>query len=98
MGGMGSGTPMPVSSRQPNKHGHASTPAHATQQASTGMANSASQFCTRPRREFLWEMGGCFVGVALAGLLQRDGFAFGAPAASANPLALKHPHFPAKAK
>src|SRR5262245_35216241 len=58
-----------------------------------------SQFCNRTRREFLWEMGGGFVGVALAGILQRDGFAFGAPpTSSSNPLALKNPHFPAKAK
>src|SRR5882757_11066162 len=64
------------------------------------MANN-SQFCGRTRREFLWEMGGGFVGVALAGLLQRDGFAFGAlptAAPSANPLALRQSHFPAKAK
>src|SRR5437868_12272908 len=57
-----------------------------------------SQFCGRTRREFLWEMGGGFVGVALAGLLQRDGFAFGSPTPSANPLSLKQSHFPAKAK
>ena len=58
-----------------------------------------SQFCGRTRREFLWEAGGGFVGVALAGLLQRDNFAFGAPlTSSSNPLALKPPHFPAKAK
>jgi len=62
------------------------------------MANQ-TQFCGRTRREFLWEMGGGFVGVALAGLLQRDGFTFGAPPTSAtNPLALKQSHFPAKAK
>src|SRR3954466_3707408 len=57
-----------------------------------------SQFCGRTRREFLWEMGGGFVGVALAGMLQRDGFAFGSPAPTSNPLALKQSHFPAKAK
>src|SRR4051794_13396812 len=57
-----------------------------------------SQFCNRTRREFLWEMGGGFFGVALAGLLQRDNFAFGSPTSSANPLALKQSHFPAKAK
>src|ERR1041385_4369827 len=57
-----------------------------------------SQFCGRTRREFLWEMGGGFVVVALAGLLQRDGFAFGSATSSANPLALKQSHFPPKAK
>src|SRR5438445_1211882 len=57
-----------------------------------------SQFCGRTRREFLWEMGGGFVGVALAGLLQRDGFTFGSPAPTSNPLAPRPSHFPGKAK
>ncbi len=30
--------------------------------------------CGRTRREFVWEMGGGFVGLALAGLLEADGF------------------------
>src|SRR6478672_4521850 len=60
--------------------------------------NIRNQFCNRTRREFLWEMGGGFVGVALAGLLQRDGFAFGSPTSAANSLAPKNPHFPGKAK
>src|SRR5688572_13251425 len=71
----------------------------------TGM-NQHSQFCGRTRREFLWEMGGGFVGVALSAMLQRDGFfassAFaGAPApieAQINPLSPRKPHFPGKAK
>lgn len=33
--------------------------------------------CGRSRREWLWETGAGFTGVALAGLLQQDGFAFG---------------------
>src|ERR1041384_1298 len=55
--------------------------------------------CGRTRREFLWEVGGGFAGLALLDLLGRDGF-FNAPAqgASANPLAARAPHFVAKAK
>jgi hypothetical protein len=49
--------------------------------------------CGRTRREFLWEVGGGFAGLALIDLLSRD-----AKAASINPLAPKAPHFPAKAK
>src|SRR6266566_3476463 len=60
------------------------------------MANQ-SQFCGRTRREFLWEMGAGFTGVALSALLQRDGFAFGAPTAI-NSLSPKPTHFPGKAK
>src|SRR5436190_23395697 len=58
-----------------------------------------SNFCRRTRREFLWETGAGFTGLALVDLLSRDGF-FTSPAAAApaNPLAPKQPHFPAKAK
>ncbi len=35
---------------------------------------SPSQFCGRTRREFLWEMGAGFTGIALAALLEQDGF------------------------
>ena len=31
-------------------------------------------FCGRTRRQFLWEAGGGFTSVALAGLLGDDGF------------------------
>ncbi|WP_435016988.1 DUF1501 domain-containing protein [Tundrisphaera sp. TA3] len=60
-------------------------------------------FCGRTRREFLWEAGAGFTGVAMAGLLGKDGLAKGAeiPAearAFANPLAPKLPPLPAKAK
>jgi hypothetical protein len=61
-------------------------------------------FCRRTRREFLWEAGAGFTGVALAGLLGNDFFARGAAAADAskprlgNPLAPKSPPRPAKAK
>jgi hypothetical protein len=60
-------------------------------------------FCGRTRREFLWEAGAGFTGVALAGLLDDRFFAARAaapppPAAFANPLAPKKPHFTPKAK
>ena len=50
------------------------------------------QFCGRTRREFLWQTGAGFTGLALTGLLSRDGF-FGqgsapsGPAPYVNPLA-----------
>src|SRR5690349_12422910 len=47
----------------------------------------------RTRREFLWEVGGGFAGLALIDLFSRD-----ARAAAVNPLAPKPPHFLAKAK
>ena len=61
-------------------------------------------FCGRTRREFLWQTGGAFTGLALAGLLDGDGFfarlgrAAEGPTAYANPLAPKQPHFTPKAK
>src|SRR5438132_2792213 len=66
--------------------------------------------CGRSRREFLWEVGGGFAGLALIDLLSRQGF-FSARVAAAEPaggvpkgvaepylLATKPSHFPAKAK
>src|SRR3954453_3755298 len=67
-------------------------------------SDPAGGFCRRTRREFLWEAGAGFTGLALAGLLSRDGF-FGSPAVAAspagvpaNPLAPRPPHFGPKAK
>src|SRR5687767_5975082 len=57
--------------------------------------------CGRTRREFVWEMGGGFAGLALTGLLAADGFAFGKDGGDKprrSPLDPKPPHFPAKAK
>jgi len=71
-----------------------------------GSGSAPRSFCGRTRREFLWETGAGFTGVALSALLQRDGF-FGRAAAAAerakpqpyvNPLAAKAPHFPPRAK
>jgi hypothetical protein len=47
--------------------------------------------CGRNRREFLWQAGCGFTGLALTDLLARD-------AAAASPLTMKPPHFPAIAK
>jgi uncharacterized protein DUF1501 len=63
------------------------------------MSNN-SQFCGRTRREFLWETGAGFTGVALSGLLQTDGF-FGKAAHAAAPtnsLTPRSTHFAPKAK
>jgi hypothetical protein len=56
-----------------------------------------SQFCGRTRREFLGTAGAGFSGLALSGLLARDGFG-NTPAAGGNPMAPKKPMHPAKAK
>jgi hypothetical protein len=68
---------------------------------------TGGSFCGRTRREFLWQTGAGFGGLALTGLLDRDGF-FGRAAANdgaaktpgsfVNPMAPKLPMFPAKAK
>src|SRR3954466_629802 len=67
------------------------------------MPKHLRDFCGRTRREFLWEAGAGFTGLALAGLLGGDFFASQAVAADGvtkfiNPLAPKKPHFEAKAK
>jgi hypothetical protein len=59
----------------------------------------SSPLCCGSRREFLWEIGAGFGGVALTGLLDGDGFFSGkAQAAYANPLAPRAPHFRPRAK
>src|SRR6185295_11693378 len=58
--------------------------------------------CGQTRREFVWEMGGGFAGVALTGLLLGEGFfpkaSAAEPAKAETPLAPKNAHFAAKAK
>ena len=56
--------------------------------------------CGQTRREYVWQMGGGFAGLALSSLLAEDGFAFGREekAVGSSPLAAKKQHFPAKAK
>lgn len=56
----------------------------------------------QPRRNFLWNIGAGFGGVALTSMLHHDGFfgnnAQGSDGASLNPLAPKTPMLPTKAK
>src|SRR5436190_19584782 len=57
--------------------------------------------CTGTRREFLWEAGAGFAGLALTALLEQDGFFArhaGAQTRTANPLAPRPSHFAPKAK
>lgn len=57
--------------------------------------------CGRTRREFLWQVGGGFAGLALIDLLTKSNFftSQAAPAfAPENPLSPKPPHFPTRAK
>jgi len=69
----------------------------------THQPSGSKGLCVGSRREFLWQMGAGFAGVALTALLDQDGFfsrvAAATPAAvDANPLRAKPPHFPTKAK
>jgi hypothetical protein len=56
--------------------------------------------CGRTRREFLWEVGGGFAGLALIDLLSRDSFfeQRAQAATGTNLMAPKASHFPARAK
>src|SRR5712691_2307426 len=68
---------------------------------SSDQSRPTGSFCRRTRREFLWEAGAGFTGLALTGLLSGDGFFANRAAASAkpvNPLAPKQPQFTPKAK
>ncbi len=68
------------------------------------MKAQSGSFCHRTRREFLWEAGAGFTGLALTGLLSLDSFFAGSASAVqgatkiGNPSAPKKPPFPAKAK
>jgi hypothetical protein len=61
---------------------------------------SCGTFCRRTRREFLWEAGGGFAGLALNWLLTQDAVRADPSSAQriANPLAPRPPHFAPKAK
>lgn len=65
---------------------------------------AAGSFCHRTRREFLWEAGASFTGLALTGLLSLDNFfsaearAESATAKLMNPLAPKPAQFPPRAR
>jgi hypothetical protein len=60
-------------------------------------ASPHGSFCRRTRREFFWEAGASFTGLALSGLLDGEFFARQTHAAMGvpfqNPLAAKPPHF-----
>jgi Protein of unknown function (DUF1501) len=65
------------------------------------MPQNCSSFCRRTRREFLWEAGGGFTGLALSWLLSRDGVLASPPGPAGrpgNPLAQRPPHFAPKAR
>ncbi|MBA3938647.1 MAG: DUF1501 domain-containing protein [Planctomycetes bacterium] len=67
------------------------------------MNDPTSQFCRRTRREFMWQAGNGFAGLALAGMLGGEFFGKQSVAADGatpfkSPLSPKEPHFPAKAK
>src|SRR5436305_6062985 len=60
-----------------------------------------NSLCAGSRREFLWQMGAGFAGLALTALLDGDGFftrQAGAATIATNPLLPRPPHFPGKAK
>lgn len=54
--------------------------------------------CGKTRREFVWEMGGGFAGLALSSLLAGDGFFTCQAGASSNPLSARPAPLPTKAK
>lgn len=64
------------------------------------MNPSSGPFCRRTRREFLWEAGAGFTGVALAGMMGLDAARARASEGPApvNPLAPKSPHRVARAR
>src|SRR5262249_50290727 len=79
------------------------------QRPSSTVSHPTGTFCNRTRREFLWEAGAGFTGLALTGLLSDDGFFAGAARAAtggdpaqvrgfANPLAPRPPHFAPRAR
>lgn len=65
---------------------------------------ATGNFCGRTRREFLWQAGGGFTGVALAALLGDDGFLQAQTVAAdgqrpfLNPLRARASHYTPKAK
>ena len=63
-----------------------------------------NSFCGRTRREFLWETGAGFTGLAMSGMLAQDGFLADQSVAAdgvssfINPMQPRPPHFAPKAK
>ena len=58
--------------------------------------------CSGSRRQFLWQAGAGFTGLALSGMLEADGFPFGRAMAAkpepGNPFAQRPPHRRVRAK
>src|SRR5210317_1329151 len=71
-------------------------------QAKKSETTMNQNFCRRTRREFLWEAGGGFTGLALAGLLDNNFLAAQQDRADGsrwiNPLKAKAAHFAPQAK
>ncbi len=65
---------------------------------------TTTDFCGRTRREFLWEAGAGFTGLAMSGMMAQDGFLANQTVAAdgvskfVSPMAPKKPHFTPKAK
>ena len=72
----------------------------STDRAQTSIRRPRTDGCTGTRREFLWEMGAGFAGLALVDLLSGDGFFTGPAAAAvpASPYAARPAHFRRPAK
>jgi len=68
------------------------------------MSIQNNSFCGRTRREFLWETGAGFTGLAMSGMLAQDGFLADQSVAAdgvtsfINPMQPRPPHFAPKAK
>ncbi|MGD9646742.1 MAG: DUF1501 domain-containing protein [Pirellulales bacterium] len=86
--------------------GRADELSRQSQPRPAAQSRSAAAFpCGLTRRELVWQMGAGFVGTALAGMLQSDGWspraARGATAGATSPsgpLAPRQPHFAGRAK
>src|SRR5207302_10560956 len=80
----------------------AGIPACQNESSKAAAGKNACPTCCGQRREFLWQAGAGFAGLALTALLDGDGFfakhGFAAEGSGANPLAPRIPHFAAKAK
>ncbi|MBC7855211.1 MAG: DUF1501 domain-containing protein, partial [Pirellulaceae bacterium] len=82
------------------------SPANETPSLAHRVSESTPRFpCGLMRREFVWQMGAGFAGLALSSLLEESGFfarhasaAESASKDSKNPLAPRPPHFATKAK
>src|SRR5437867_1772547 len=69
--------------------------------SSSSFSSSRSTLCAGSRREFLWQMGTGFAGLALTALLEADGFFTrhaGAATVESNSLQPRPSHFPTRAR